>query len=292
MKIYLSAPKSYAGPLKEIFMNVYLAGAASAGNNGYLYKQCEPSEVMEIFLSGTFSRPYLEEHMMERLCVLESFFYVKEWMLPYIHDHWDFMLDSGAFTFMQSGEGGDTREGWKEYVTRYAKFITDHGIDLFFELDIDALVGLEKVEDLRKLLEDLTGKQPIPVWHHSRGKEYFLKMCEEYPYVALGGMAADTKYKNRIEKIFPWFISEARKRGTKIHALGYTSIKGMHKHRFDSVDSTAWLYGNRGGYLYHFNGRDIVKIEPPQGHQLKSRDAAIHNFREWVKFQHFAKANL
>ena len=225
--------------------------------------------------------------------ILESFYYCRKNnavpdLLPLLDG---FLLDSGAFTFLQ-GNGGKC--DWNSYVEEYADWINRYDVELFFELDIDTVIGLKEVERLRDKLETLTNKKPIPVWHKSRGLDYFLEMCERYPYVALGGIAIKEIPRQTYEKCFPWFISEAHKRGAKIHALGYTNIEGLHKYHFDSVDSTAWLYGNRGGYLYRFNPvtgtMDQYKADGEM--RLKSREAAKHNFLEWNKFQRYAKRYL
>ena len=119
-------------------------------------------------------------------------------------------------------------------------------------------------------------------------------MCKEYPYVALGGIVTQEVPRQTYEKAFPWFIKTAHEYGAKIHGLGYTSLEGLHKYHFDSVDSTAWLYGNRGGYLYKFNPRTglIDKIDAPKGMRLKSQESAMHNFKEWIKFQEYAEKHL
>lgn len=217
--------------------------------------------------------------------ILESFYYCRsnDWipkLLPYLGD---FLLDSGAFTFMQ----GAAHVDWDAYVEEYAAWINKYKIEKFFELDIDSVVGLKEVERLRKKLEGLTNRQPIPVWHKSRGLDDFPRICQEYKYVALGGIAIKEIPRNKFEAAFPWFINTAHKYKAKIHGLGYTSIEGIHKYHFDSVDSTAWLYGNRGGYLYLFNPRTgmMDKIDKIHGKRLKSSDAAKWNFNEWIKFQ-------
>lgn len=225
--------------------------------------------------------------------ILESYYYCRSnAFIPALIPHLkSFLLDSGAFTFMQ----GKAAVNWDAYVEEYAAYIRKYDIDLFFELDIDAIVGLKEVERLRLKLEKLTGKKPIPVWHISRGKDYFVKMCKEYPYVAIGGIVTQEVPRAVYEKAFPWFIKTAHDNGAKIHGLGYTSIEGLHKYHFDSVDSTAWLYGNRGGYLYKFNPRTgmMEKYEAPQkGMRLKSTEAAMHNFLEWIKFQEYAEKHL
>jgi len=299
-------------------VKIYLAGAAT-GNNNWIWRANKktPEEAMKIFLAGAQGwgkyahddyhkdmKVYMaggEGHRRgeieraglnaQKICVLESFYYMQDWMKPYIRDYWDFLLDSGAFTFMNDKKNSSGVD-WDAYLTRYIDFINEMDIDQFFELDIDSVVGIKKVEELRARLEAETGKKSIPVWHKSRGKEYWFKMCEEYDYVAIGGMASNVGYKDKVEEVFPWFLSEARKRKTKVHALGYTSLIGMEKYKYHSVDSTAWIYGNRGGYLYQFNGRTLDKIDKPKGTRLKSRAVAIHNFKEWVKFQQYALTNL
>ena len=97
------------------------------------------------------------------------------------------ILDSGAFSAFS---GKNDSFDWDGYVKKYADFVLKNNIQCFFELDIDVVVGLEKVEYYRRYLEDRIGRQPIPVWHASRGKEYFIRMCEEYPYVAIGTTSA------------------------------------------------------------------------------------------------------
>ncbi len=67
----------------------------------------------------------------------------------------------------------------------------------FFELDIDRIVGLEKVEEFRRRIESKTGKQSIPVWHSNRGWQYFVNMCKEYNYVSIGGIAKRTRTARR-----------------------------------------------------------------------------------------------
>lgn len=224
--------------------------------------------------------------------ILESFYYCRDnaWMPKLIPHFKSFLLDSGAFTFMQ----GKAAVDWRKYVEDYADFINRNTIDKFFELDIDSVVGLAEVERLRERLERLTGRKPIPVWHLSRGKEYFSDMCRSYPYVAIGGIVSQEIPRQKYEAAFPYFINTAHRNNCKIHGLGYTSVAGIHKYHFDSVDSTAWLYGNRGGYLYKFNPvKGIMdKIETPKGCRLKSQEAALHNFLEWNKFQKYTEKYL
>jgi hypothetical protein len=218
-------------------------------------------------------------NLLERVNLLESFFYIQDWQIPLIPKVKSFMLDSGAFSFMQNKK---LKQDFNSYTDRYIDFINDNKIDLFFELDIDSVVGYDNVIKLRKQIESKTNKQVIPVWHKSRGKENFIDMCKEYNYVAIGGLVSN-EIKSNEYHFLNTLCKIAHDNGAKIHGLGFTK-SNLSQYLFDSVDSTAWIYGNRGGFLYKFNGREIIKIQKPEGTRLKSKDVAIHNFWEWVKY--------
>lgn len=276
-------------------MDIYMAGGIK-GNLFPLMKQITHTHThtMQIYLAGEHSVKNgvlaLNQSLTRRPLVLESFFYCRKnevvpKLLPTLGG---FLLDSGAFTFMQ----GKTSVNWDEYTEEYAEWIKAYNIEHFFELDIDSIVGLKKVEKLRSRLEQLTGKQPIPVWHKSRGKDYFLATCKDYRYVAIGGLVGNSD--DVPDMFMPWFITEAHKACAKIHGLGFTRIEKLKQFHFDSVDSTAWLYGNRGGFIYVFDSEigNFRKINKKQGQRLKSQEAALYNFNEWIKFQKWALKNL
>lgn len=265
MNIHLASPNtgSVKGHLQD--MNLYLALANSAGTSR--------------ISSGDLS---------QKLYVLESFYYVQDWMLPFIENHWNFLLDSGAFTFMQNTK---VKLDWDEYTERYANFINKNKIELFFELDIDSIVGIKEVERLRDKLEALTNRKCIPVWHKSRGKEYWINLCKTYDYIAIGGIVGGEIKKDEY-RFFPTLLNIAQEHNTKVHGLGFTNLKGLERYKFYSVDSTAWIYGNRSGFVQWFDGKTLQKVKAKPGQKMKSRETAIHNFNEWVKFQKYAEVNL
>lgn len=281
MKLYLAGGEGRHW-LTEEYMRVFLAGFCD--DIGVI-----PSNTKLSLLEQA------EELKIHKPYMLESFFYCDEEterLIPYFGD---FILDSGAFTFC--GTGKFDKSKFDEYIEKYADFIKRNKVEKFFELDVDSIMGYEKVLEYRERLERLTGKQPIPVWHISRGKEEFIRHCDEYPYVALGGYVAAIKSSDPRQKAYvrsyPWFINEAHKRGAKIHGLGYTSLQGLTMHHFDSVDSTAWTTGNRFGYIYQFDGRTIRKYDAPKGKRIGDpKKAALINFMEWIKFQQYAETHM
>lgn len=245
---------------------------------------------MKIFLASTSDKNFLINDIKKVDYVLESFYYVQEWQKDFIKNKkWKmFLLDSGAFTFFS----GNKNINWEKYVELYADFIIENNVDYFFELDIDSIVGYKKVLILREKLESLTCKKCIPVWHKSRGIQEYKKLCKEYPYIAIGGIAIkDISIKQY--QGFPALIQLAHTFGCKVHGLGFTQMAYLDKIHFDSVDSTAWKSGGRFGQIHRFNGSKIVQIKKPKGKRIKSyKDIDAINLREWIKFQQYAKINL
>ena len=253
---------------------------------------------MKVYLAGV--APWREDGLYDdaikekRPYILESFYYANADTERLIPQYGDFLLDSGAFTFMGGFNFRDNSNGtdFFEYAERYSDFINKNKVEKFFELDVDVCIGYDKVKELRRFIEKKTNRQIIPVWHSTRGKEDFIRCCDEYPYVALGGIVGG-EWNPKAEKCIPWFISEAHKRGAKIHGLGFTKLGLLPKFHFDSVDSTAWTTGNRFGYIYYFDGTTMRKIDKPQNHRIGDyRTAAIINFEEWVKYQKYADTHF
>ena len=246
---------------------------------------------MKIFLAGTYAEEKNLESVSKSKYLLESFYYIKPWQTELIHKTKMFLLDSGAFTFMSNSK---SHTDWNEYLERYANFINDHNIDYFFELDIDKIVGYDNVLKMRDRLERLTGKKPIPVWHLSRGKEEYLKTCDNYPYVAIGGIAIKD-IKPSQYKHFTWLINEAHKRNTQVHGLGFTNVNKLETYHFDSVDSTRWNCA-RFGRLEYFDGKTIRAIDRRKdGKRLQGRknnEIMKFTFQEWCKYQEYADIHL
>lgn len=283
MEIYLAAIVSHRKTLSTV-VDAFLGGG------GY-YEVDKHQEKMNIFLAGNLYDKERYTITTKNLNILESYFYLrgKDWMFPLIKEFNNFLLDSGAFTFMNQSK--NHKVDWDKYIEEYAGFINKLDIKLFFELDIDVLVGIKEVEKLRSKLEKLTGKKCIPVWHASRGHNYWLKMIREYNYVAIGGIVTK-EIKPKQYPIFTQLIKEAHIENCKVHGLGFTNLKGLEKYRFDSVDSTSWLSGNRFGAVYKFNGRTMIKIDKKEGQRVKNYKTAMNNFIEWVKFSKYAEKYL
>jgi hypothetical protein len=199
----------------------------------------------------------------------------------------NFMLDSGAFTLFTNP---DIDEDLDAFIEEYIAFVREWDIDHYVELDIDSREGLAAVREYRDRIERGVGRPSIPVWHQNRGKDCFLRLCEEYDYIALGGIV--NEISSKWYKYFPWFIRQAHARGTRIHGMGFTPTENLQQYPFDSVDSRTWMFGSQSPASpeYTFTGTDLEYVEHDDkrrdGHYLEIRHA---NCRAWVQYAHYLR---
>lgn len=202
-----------------------------------------------------------------------------------------FMLDSGAFSFIS---GKQKIPDMDAYIDRYLDFIDRHRIDHYFELDMDYIVGLERVKEMTRRMEQEARRPPIPVWHMDRGKQGFIEMCRHYDYVAVGGLVHPDVPGVDVTPFLPWFIETAHAHKCRIHGLGFTRLQALKKLHFDSVDSTSWTSMTKFHSVSYFDiarGR-FIKGEIPDGVKHDHNALERHSMAEWLKVQKWAEANL
>jgi hypothetical protein len=187
--------------------------------------------------------------------------------------HSKIFLDSGAFTIQR-----DTSfSNWDMFFLDYADFL-DKNIDLFecyVELDIENIIGLERVQKFTNYLKQKLSKPPIEVWHIWRGGvEYWEKMCEENDYIGFSGVFSVGGGYELAESDYPEFFRIAQKNNCKIHGFGITSWSKVVKYPFYSVDSTSWLAGSMYGKipLYEDNKIRIISSTHPYHSYLVQGD--------------------
>ena len=243
---------------------------------------------MELYLSGSITNDEWEQlKVHDCLFLLQTFYEMKTWktdkMKKALSSTQYFMLDSGAFTFMNSGK----KVVWKQYINEYIEFINKWDIDRFIELDLYGVLGVENTERIRKYIEKKTGKKPIPVYHGTLPVSYFRELCQEYSYVAISatGTIESSKW-TRNKKALKQMIKIGHSYGTKLHGLGYTRLENINNPevQFDSVDSTAWLSGARFGTWYYMkHGKVCSKSMNNKG--MTRKQFNDNNLKVWIDKQ-------
>ena len=231
---------------------------------------------------------YVVEKGVKMKWNLMSFYYIRKNtdLANFIKKHSEeVMIDSGAHSF-QKGKKVD----WLEYTKQYAEFIKmfdDDKVVGYFEMDVDNVLGYDKVLELRSILESVSDKI-IPVWHENRGIEEFKKMCRDYAgkIIAISGIRGEIK-----DEQFIMFVKYAKKFNCKVHCLGMTRKAILDKVPFDYVDSSSWkqsgLYGRIDGKGKVTRGfsktkREVVFLENYKAGIEKQE----HYHKKWQKVCH------
>lgn len=228
---------------------------------------------------------YFKEKNVKMKYNLMSFFYIrnKTELANFIKENSEeILIDSGAHSF-QKGKKVD----WEKYTYEYADFIRkfdDNKVIGYFEMDVDNIIGYEKVLELRKILERVSNKI-IPVWHKNRGIEEFKKMCHDYS----GKIIAITGFKNEDikDEQYLMFLKYAKKHNCKVHCLGMTRKKILNAVPFDYVDSSSWkqqaIYGRIGdkkvSKKFSKEKREVVMLQC----YLKGMEMQDHYEKYWNK---------
>ena len=186
----------------------------------------------------------------------------------------EILIDSGAHSF-QKGKKVD----WEKYTAEYAEFIKKFdrpNVLGYFEMDVDNIIGYDKVLELRETLEKVSDKI-IPVWHRNRGIDEYKKMCQDYA----GKIIAVTGFKNEDikDEQFLMFLKYAKKYNCKVHCLGMTRKGVLDKVPFDYVDSSSWLQNSVYGVVM---GKGKVSKEFSKTSREK---VIVENYKQGMKMQ-------
>lgn len=202
----------------------------------------------------------------------------------------NFIADSGAFSAMNAGIVVNER-----YIDEYIEWIKSNKIRHFIEMDLDEVIGYDKTLQIRKKIERETGLQAIPCWHLGRGADGWKRMCDEYDYVSisLSRMTQTSKWlaKNDFRPL-KFFIDEARKRHTKVHALGCNDLALLKKYKFYSADSSTHTGGARYGRVMVFKHGRIININQDRIKRVNYAKVNEQNIKTMVEVMDYAEKYL
>lgn len=191
-----------------------------------------------------------------------------------------FLLDSGAFAFMNGNMATKNDINIEDYVKKYINFINKKDILSFFEMDLDCVLSYDSVKQIREEIEQGTGKPTIPVWHKSRGIDEWYKLTEKYSYVAIGGIASK-EIKRSEWGVFNEMVSIAHKNNCLVHGLGFLPLDYLNNNicPFDTVDGTSWQ-GHMRGQCYVLDNNILIKYKDDR----YWKDIAHDCFKSWTEF--------
>lgn len=202
---------------------------------------------------GVISDNYIEK--------LAPFFYIlfsydklnRSKVIRLLENTREVMVDSGAHAIL-SGKVTD----YEKHIENYLRFIREYkgwaNIIGFFEMDIDRVIGIDRVLEVRREIEKI-GVKVIPVWHKERGVDGWIEMCNNYDFVAIPLVKEEEIYYRDLR----FFLNYALRKGVRVHGLGVSNPDKKLGTRFIySIDASSW----NSSFVYNNMFRDkLVDIK-------------------------------
>lgn len=150
--------------------------------------------------------------------------------------------DSGAFS--AATQGADVNlDDYAAWLHRWRdRFIVYSNLDV---------IGDDEASRRNQRELERRGLHPLPVFHAGSDFRTLESYCEEYPYIALGGMVGKPN-------LGPWLVrcfEIAVKHGAVFHGFGQTRHQFLLDFPFYSVDSSSWSGGVRFGLVHLWDDR-------------------------------------
>lgn len=154
-------------------------------------------------------------------------------------EHPEVFADSGAFSALSVGADIDVDE-YGDWLAKWA-----HHFSIVANLDV---IGDHEASAANQAILESKDLAPLPVFHVGEPFAALEALCEQYQYVALGGMVI----RGKSAPVHRWAIQcfqVARKYGTVFHGFGQTTMRSLMDLPWYSVDSSSWSKVSRYGSI-------------------------------------------
>ena len=191
--------------------------------------------------------------------------------------YYRFFLDSGAFTFFTESNKQDKSMNPDVYFQEYLEFLKEHHhiFDIVAELDL-TMVPYKQVLEWRRKLIEVVGPKLLTCWHLAWGDQVWQEMCADkrHKWIATSSEVIAGKSLGLTTR----YIAEAHRNGKLIHGFGQTRIQTDLKFmKFDSIDSTSWLRGDKFGATFIFKGGKMIVLNTGMDKAQKYRERKLHS---------------
>jgi len=194
-----------------------------------------------------------------------------------------FILDSGGFTYKDvagrgfqtvRSEAGAVRTKKLDpyaYLEEYTKFLIQYGhlFDVCAEFEPDEVFGgVDIVDENREKMLATFEKHGVevnlmPVFDSFiRDLDTWEEWCEDSRYKHLGFVGNDIRLASRL-------VNKAHRHGKKVHGFAQTKIEDLQRAKFDTVDSTGWISGQKYGEVFIFQRGKWTRLNATQKNKRK-----------------------
>ena len=132
-------------------------------------------------------------------------------------------------------------QGFDDLYRRYCTLVEDLADDLWGVIEIDQGGADNKRATRERLMRDLPGFVPMPVYHPvNDGSDYFTELAEGYDRICAGNVVQAT-YHDRVRLLRLFYEQRRDHPHLWIHALGYTPTGTTASTPIPSCDSSSWV---------------------------------------------------
>lgn len=126
-------------------------------------------------------------------------------------------------------------------------------IDVAVELDLDHIVGMNKVKEWRRKLVD-TGVQIIPVWRPTQGRAEWESVNKEFEWIAISeGFLGSAMNKADFRDFLKKLVYSGYRKGKKYHLFAGIKKDVVFDIPLYSTDSSTWSSYGRWGATYAYS---------------------------------------
>ncbi len=206
---------------------------------------------MRIYLAGYYNGKSSVYSLTEKdyPWMLESYHYINT------DRHTNAIRDDKRTIFLDSGAFSAFTKGATIELEDYSRFVIKNR-DLFHVVaNLDDLHKNEqKTWDNQKELERMMpGVNILPTFHTREDPKWLKRYVDEYEYIAIGGMVAESKQWLRVwlDDIWDKYLTDGAGRArVKVHGFGMTNFDIANRYPWFSVDSTGWVLAGRYGLIF------------------------------------------
>jgi len=155
------------------------------------------------------------------------------------------MLDSGAYQVHRGVVEAISVDSYANWLLRDVLPKCSHIVDCYANLDVIGGGGKQTLQN-QKALES-HGLTPIPGWHQGEDVRILDYYCENYPWVAIGGLV-NTKTK-QLWKLFDWLHGRYPNQKFHIFGVGIDLLNYTGGFKAYSCDCSTWNIAARFGHL-------------------------------------------
>ena len=219
--------------------------------------------------------PFFEEQRVEvntwpdRPRYLMSYAYKKDEQVALCVKHGvDLVVDSGAFTTESSGKQMDH--------DAYLEWLVIHKDALTFALSYDVIGDHKASRRNHEIAEDRIGDlvRLLPTFHLGSPMEELERLCRSYDFISIGGAVPFALQVRHLNATLGHIHRVAADHGTRLHGLGMTGNRVIHKFPWWSVDSSRWTSVCRFPRIA-LAGQDGRIHEFRHGQELGSRERGL-----------------